>query len=89
MFFYPTGTAGISTIISCLKDKSPGIDNWSVELIKCVGSESFITPVLSYIVSLSMQTGVFPDKLELALVVPIFKKETQSYLETIDRYLHQ
>lgn len=73
MFMYPTYAEEINLIVGSLKSKkSPGIDGWSAELIKHICP--VISYVLTHIVNLSMQTGVFPDKLKNALVVPIFKK---------------
>lgn len=73
MFLFPTDPQEISSIISSLKSKkSPGNDGWSPELLKNICT--VISHVLAYIVNLSMQSGVFPDKLKDALVVPVFKK---------------
>jgi hypothetical protein len=34
----------------------------------------FICPALSFIINQSLNTGIFPDKLKIAKVVPLFKK---------------
>ena len=58
----------ISTII---KNSSPGWDNIPPVLLKsCI--TSYIKP-LTYIVNKSFETGMFPDPMKLAKIVPIFK----------------
>ena len=61
----------ISTIIKSIKNGSPGWDNLPPILFKsCISS--FIKP-LTYIVNKSFKSGIFPDPLKLAKIVPIFK----------------
>ena len=61
----------ISTIIKNIKNGSPGWDNLPPVLFKsCISS--FIKP-LTYIVNKSFESGIFPDLLKLAKIVPIFK----------------
>ena len=53
-------------------NKSAGHDNIGNFVIKKVGSE--IVKPLTRIFSLSLSTGVVPDKLKVAKVIPIYKK---------------
>ena len=53
--------------------KSAGHDNIRADLIKCVASE--IAKPLSIIFNASLSSGIFPDELKVAKVVPIYKKD--------------
>lgn len=64
-------------VINSLKNNiSPGIDGVSAAVIKEISSS--ILDVLLYIVNLSFTTGVFPSKLKMAVVIPVFKNGTRS-----------
>jgi len=52
--------------------KSPGPDNIGPKLIKEV-AEILIDPLV-HIFHLSLTTGVVPDKLQIAKIIPVFKK---------------
>lgn len=68
----PTTPKEIATLILSLKnDVSAGYDDIKVIPLKHVCD--VICDVLSHIVNLMLSTGVFPDKLKLARVVPIHK----------------
>ena len=72
MFFSPTTTEEVGDIINNLKNSnSTGVDNISVELIKACGS--ILSPILSHINNYFLVSGVFPDALKIAKVVPVFK----------------
>ena len=58
-------------IIKALKDSSSGWDDISARVVKTTYN-SFITP-LTYIMNLSLETGIFPAELKIARVIPIFK----------------
>ena len=61
-------------IINKLKPKSSfGHDNISTQLLKCIAPE--IKNVLSQIINQSLSTGIFPNNLKIAKIVPIYKKE--------------
>ena len=61
----------ISTIIKNIKNSSTCWDNLPPVLFKsCISSS--IKP-LTYIVNKSFESGIFPDPLKLAKIVPIFK----------------
>ena len=57
--------------------KAPGIDGIPVQLIK--GSFQFISEPLMHIINLSLQSGIFPDRLKTAKVVPIYKTVVPIY----------
>ena len=59
--------------LSSLRTKnSAGIDRISVKLLKKL-SEALINP-LTLVINQSLVTGVFPTKLKIAKVLPLFKK---------------
>ena len=58
------------------RNKSPGYDNLHVNVIKSMYHE-LKTPLMN-IFSQSLSTGIFPDKIEIAKVSPIFKNGKKS-----------
>lgn len=50
-----------------------GCDEISMNLIKFV-IDAIATP-LCYIINNSLKSGIFPDELKLAVVVPVYKKD--------------
>ena len=60
-------------------NKSSGYDDISADVVKKVSDEIFV--ILKYILNLSLAKGVFPDKIKIARVTPIFKKQNNT-LET-------
>ena len=60
-------------------NKNPGYDNINVNVVKKI-SEELKTPLMR-IFNLSLSTGIFPDKLKIAKVSPIFKNG-KNYLLT-------
>jgi hypothetical protein len=71
--FFDTNASEIKSIINSLhSNKSPGFDGVSSFVIKNVSD--VVSPVLSFLINLSCTTGVFPDALKLAVVIPLFKK---------------
>lgn len=71
-FLRPTTTAEINSIIHELKVTSPGHDDINIKIIKECRDE--ISPFLKYIINESFKEGSFPKHLQIAKVVPIFKK---------------
>ena len=64
----------ITMVINSLTNKSSvGIDGISTILLKCI-APSIIKP-LTLIINQIMKTGVFPNKMKLAKVIPIYKKD--------------
>ena len=71
-----------SKIIRKLKTKtSTGHDGISVKLLKSI-SPGLINP-LTLIINQSLITGIFPDSLKIAKVIPLYKKENR---EKVDNY---
>ena len=63
-------------IIGDLKPKaSAGYDNLSSKLLKHI--KGIISCPLSIIIDQSLCSGIFPSKLELAKIIPLYKKEDQ------------
>ena len=56
--------------------KAPGYDNISMRVIK--HSFHLISAPLTNIINLSLQKGIFPDKLKLTKVIPIYKANDPS-----------
>ena len=77
LFFTPTNEHEICQIVNTFKGcKAPGIDEFSPKVVKSV--IDLISVPLSCIFNLSMCEGVFPEKLKLAKVSPVFKKGNKS-----------
>ena len=63
----------VKKIISGFTPKSSsGVDNMSMKLLKRI--ENAILWPLTLVINQSLTTGIFPDKLKVAKVVPLFKK---------------
>ena len=72
--FVYTKPDDIEKIIRNLKPKSSaGFDNISTKLLKEI--ENVISRPLSIIINQSLCTGIFPDKLKIAKVIPLYKKD--------------
>ena len=68
--------ADLDKIISDLKGKkSSGVDNISTKLLKSIYPA--IKKPLLHLLNLSMTTGIFPEAMKLAKVVPIHKKDNK------------
>ena len=66
--------------ISSLRTKnSAGIDGISVKLEKKISS-ALISP-LTLIINQSLVTGIFPDKVKIAKVLPLFKKDDHTLMD--------
>ena len=59
-------------------NKTPGYDNINVNIVKKI-YEELKTPLMR-IFNLSLSTGIFPDKLKIAKVSPIFKNSEKNLL---------
>ena len=68
----------VITVICSLTNSSPGWDNIPAKLLKPY-IEEYIKP-LTYIINKSFETGVFPDSLKLAKVIPIYKSGDKTLL---------
>ena len=60
-------------LISSLKSLTAGYDNIGATMLKLCSSS--ITPPLTHICNLALQEGVFPDKMNIANVIILFKSE--------------
>ena len=65
-------------IIKQLNDSSPGNDDVSIKIIKHVSPA--ISRVLLHLCQSSFSTGIFPDKLKIAKVTPIYKSDDRDLL---------
>ncbi len=69
--------AAVEIILDNLKPKtSYGWDGMSVKLMKAV--KTALVKSLTLITNQSLKTGIFPDKLKIARVIPLFKKNDNS-----------
>ena len=76
--FTYTNSDEVLTLINGLKPKhSSGHDEILSMLLKDI--RVVIPPTLSVIINQSLCTGVFPDKLKIAKVIPLFKKRRQIF----------
>ncbi|PNF35250.1 hypothetical protein B7P43_G06859, partial [Cryptotermes secundus] len=67
-----TLTEVLSTISSLKNKTSCGYDGLSNKIIKLCGEQ--IAKPLTYIYNLSLYTGIYPDRLKYANIIPCFKK---------------
>ena len=61
----------ITAVISSMKHSSPGWDSLPTHILKPFLAD-YIKP-LTYLINKSFETGIFPDELKIAKIVPIFK----------------
>jgi hypothetical protein len=69
----------IKTISSLTSKPSSGHDNITSTLIKKIARP--LSLPLSLIINQSLKTGIFPDRLKLAKVIPIFKKDDSTIFD--------
>ena len=80
IFLYLTNPSEISKLLRSLSEKSSyGWDDIPQKLIK--SSPFNIIRVLTHIFNLSMKEGIFPEKMKIAKVIPIFKKGSTANME--------
>ncbi len=73
-FFYPTSKMCVDIIIDKLAPKtSCKFDGISSKIIKII-KPTLIKPIIS-IINQMLTTGIFPDKLKIAKIIPIYKKD--------------
>ena len=79
MFVTPVTKEEVLEIIWKFKNnKSPGPDSIGPRLLKEVINE--IIDPLVYLFNLSFSTGLVPESLKLAKVIPVYKKSDRSYV---------
>jgi len=67
----------VSDVLKAMPNKaSPDLDGVSLKLLKSVRVE--VSTPLSHIFNLSLENGVFPDKLKCTRTVPVFKQGSKS-----------
>lgn len=71
-----TSATEIEEVIKSLKIASPGHDDIHIKVIKECSEE--ISQFLEFIINKSFDEGYFPDILEIAKVIPIYKKGEKS-----------
>lgn len=72
IYFSATFEAEICSIVNTFRNNTAsGIDGFSPRIIKCIIKE--VSKPLCHIFNLSLSTGIFPDKLKIARVTPVFK----------------
>lgn len=80
IFVNPITPEGVKKLIKNLKNKkSVGYDYISTKVIKYCSNE--LAGPLSHIINLSISNGVFPKKLKLTVVKPLYKKGTKDNYE--------
>ena len=76
-FFIPVTKQEIETEISALpKNKSYGLYSCPIDLLKA--SRYIISDHLAYLLNTSINTGMYPSKLKLSKIIPIFKSDDDS-----------
>ena len=67
-----TETEIINAIMKLKPNKSPGYDEITSDLLKL--SITSVSKVLEHIFNTSIETGIFPSRMKIAKVIPIYKK---------------
>ena len=77
MYCAPVDRCELESLINKLKNgKSPGADNIGVKMVK---ENAFIlVDPLIHLFNLSITTGIVPDKLKIAKVVPVYKNKGET-----------
>lgn len=67
----------ISTIIKHMNiNKSPGIDHIRISDLKCINAK--LTPIITHLINICIATSLYPDKLKIGTIRPIYKKGSHS-----------
>ena len=61
----------VAQFLDAMKSSSSGMDEFSLQLIK--PAKTSVLPVLTHLINLSLDHGVFPKALKIARVVPLHK----------------
>ena len=73
LYLEPVTESEMRGLINSFKSSAPGYDNIRSSILKL--TLPVICTHLTYICSLSLQEGVFPDELKIANVIPLFKND--------------
>ena len=77
MYLFETNAEEVAKIITNLENKkSTGHDDITVKFIKI--SSIYISELLARVINISIKTGIYPDQLKIAKVIPIYKKGNHS-----------
>lgn len=71
LFLGPTTLREIEDLTMSLKNKSCGFDNINITVVKSV--ISYISHIVSFLVNLFFVTGMVPDSIKVAKVIPLIK----------------
>jgi hypothetical protein len=63
-------------ILSISNSKLYGLYSSPTKLLKC--SQIVISPVLSEIINTSIALGIYPTKLKMAKIIPVYKSEDET-----------
>ena len=73
MFLFETDAEEVAKIINNLENKkSTGHDDITVKFIKI--SSIYISELLAQVINISIKTGIYPDQLKIAKILPLYKK---------------
>ena len=85
IFLNPTNSLEVSMLISKLPNKkSSGYDNIDNILLKRI--KDIVSEKLASLFNLSLSTGMFPEMMKLAEVVPLYKSNERYLAVTIDPF---
>ena len=82
IFLYEVTENDINTIIGNFNNSSPGWDELKPSLIKMI--KNYVKTPLTHICNRSFETGIFPNELKVANVVPIFKSGDEMLFPIVD-----
>ena len=72
LYFYPTDANEVISVCSMLKNKSSSGHDQIVSQIAKTSIDNVAEP-LAEIINCSLETGIVPDKLKIAKVIPVYK----------------
>lgn len=78
-FLFPTCSDEIEATIAGLKTTGPGLDGIHGFHLKLV--RRLVAPLLCYIFNLIFKTGLFPQSLKIAKIVPVLKKGDARFMD--------
>ena len=74
----PVTAIEVNDLIYILNPSKPvGPNSITIKLLEIIGC--FVSPLLALLVNQSFQSCIFPEKLKIAKVISIFKKEIPSF----------
>lgn len=71
LYLRPVTTSECESCIKNLKSSSPGYDEIPPKILK--HSVNYLVKPLTHIINLIIRTGIFPDNMKIAKVIPLFK----------------